>query len=106
MVTHDVDEANFLDARVVMMTNGPAAEVGDILPIHFPRPRNRAALLEDPEYYRLREHLMTFLEERADKRVKSGEGSIPTPSAGPLASDESVSNLRNPIKPEPETIHA
>src|SRR5437660_983371 len=63
MVTHDVDEAIFLADRVVMMTNGPAAEVGDILPIAFPRPRNRAALLEDPEYYRLREHLMTFLEE-------------------------------------------
>src|SRR5437773_4908962 len=66
MVTHDVDEAIFLADRVVMMTNGPAAGVGDILPISFPRPRHRAALLEDPEYYRLREHLMTFLEERAD----------------------------------------
>jgi nitrate/nitrite transport system ATP-binding protein len=70
MVTHDVDEAIFLADRVVMMTNGPAAQVGDVLPIHFPRPRNRAALLEDPEYYRLREHLMTFLEERADHKNK------------------------------------
>ncbi|HEX5218025.1 MAG TPA: ABC transporter ATP-binding protein, partial [Verrucomicrobiae bacterium] len=46
MVTHDVDEAIFLSDRVVMMTNGPAAEVGDILEVKFPRPRNRAALLE------------------------------------------------------------
>lgn len=65
MVTHDVDEAIFLSDRVVMMTNGPAAEVGDILNVTFPRPRNRAALLEDPEYYRCREHLITFLEDRA-----------------------------------------
>ena len=65
MVTHDVDEAIFLSDRVVMMTNGPAAKVGDILEIPFPRPRQRAALLEDTEYYRCREHLITFLEERA-----------------------------------------
>jgi nitrate/nitrite transport system ATP-binding protein len=68
MVTHDVDEAIFLSDRVVMMTNGPAAEVGDILEIKFPRPRSRAALLEDSEYYRCREHLITFLEERAHKK--------------------------------------
>ena len=68
MVTHDVDEAIFLSDRVVMMTNGPAAEVGDILEIKFPRPRNRAALLEDSEYYRCRERLITFLEERAHKK--------------------------------------
>lgn len=65
MVTHDVDEAIFLSDRVVMMTNGPAAEVGDILEVTFPRPRHRTALLEDAEYYRCREHLITFLEERA-----------------------------------------
>ena len=65
MVTHDVDEAIFLADRVVMMTNGPEAEVGDILEIQFPRPRNRQALMEDPEYYRLRQHLITFLEDYA-----------------------------------------
>ncbi|MGH7951582.1 MAG: ABC transporter ATP-binding protein [Limisphaerales bacterium] len=68
MVTHDVDEAIFLSDRVVMMTNGPAAGVGDILQIPFPRPRNRAALLENSEYYRCREYLMTFLEERAHRK--------------------------------------
>ncbi len=67
MVTHDVDEAIFLSDRVVMMTNGPAAEVGDVLEVKFPRPRNRAALLEDSEYYRCREHLIEFLNERAHK---------------------------------------
>lgn len=69
MVTHDVDEAIFLADRVVMMTNGPAAEVGEILQIRFPRPRNRQALLEDPEYYRCREHLIEFLNERAHSRT-------------------------------------
>lgn len=68
MVTHDVDEAIFLADRVVMMTNGPAAGVGDILSVPFSRPRNRAALLESAEYYRCREHLITFLEERAHRK--------------------------------------
>src|SRR5690606_23529323 len=65
MVTHDVDEALFLSDRVVMMTNGPEAEVGDILHVDFPRPRNRAEVLDHPKYYEYREHLITFLEERA-----------------------------------------
>ncbi|HEX3799337.1 MAG TPA: ABC transporter ATP-binding protein [Verrucomicrobiae bacterium] len=68
MVTHDVDEAILLADRVVMMTNGPAASVGEILPIPFSRPRDRAKLLEDPEYYRCREHLIGFLEERAHRK--------------------------------------
>lgn len=65
MVTHDVDEAIFLADRVVMMTNGPAAEVGDVLEVKFPRPRDRKQLLNDPEYYRLRQHLIQFLEDFA-----------------------------------------
>jgi nitrate/nitrite transport system ATP-binding protein len=65
MVTHDVDEALFLADRIVMMTNGPEATVGDILKVPFPRPRDRKALLEDPEYYRLRAQLIEFLEVRA-----------------------------------------
>jgi nitrate ABC transporter ATP-binding subunit len=65
MVTHDVDEALFLADRIVMMTNGPAARVGDILEVPFVRPRDRKALLEDPEYYKLRAHLIEFLEEHA-----------------------------------------
>lgn len=70
MVTHDVDEALFLADRIVMMTNGPAAEVGDILEVKFPRPRERKAVLEHPDYYRLREHLITFLEEHAHRKTR------------------------------------
>jgi nitrate/nitrite transport system ATP-binding protein len=68
MVTHDVDEAIFLSDRVVMMTDGPAAEVGDILEIPFERPRNRAAILADPRYQDVRNHLLTFLNERSHIR--------------------------------------
>ncbi len=68
MVTHDVDEAIYLADRVVMMTDGPEAEVGDILEIPFERPRLRGELLEDPLYYKLRERLIDFLENRSHLR--------------------------------------
>jgi nitrate/nitrite transport system ATP-binding protein len=61
VVTHDVDEAILLADRVVMMTNGPNAKVGRILEVDLPRPRSRKALLEHPDYYRLREELLGFL---------------------------------------------
>src|SRR5437899_1759048 len=68
MVTHDVDEALFLADRIVCMTNGPEAEVGEVLEVHFPRPRERRAVLEHPDYYKLREHLIEFLEVRAHRK--------------------------------------
>jgi nitrate/nitrite transport system ATP-binding protein len=68
MVTHDVDEAIFLSDRVVMMTDGPEAEVGDILHIPFERPRNRAAILADPRYADFRNHLLDFLNNRSHIR--------------------------------------
>ena len=67
MVTHDVDEALFLSDRIVMMTDGPEAEVGDILQVTFPRPRERKAVMEHPDYYKLREHLIEFLEVHAHR---------------------------------------
>src|SRR6266853_502596 len=70
MVTHDVDEALFLSDRVVCMTDGPAAEVGEILEVSFPRPRERKTVMEHPDYYRLREQLIEFLEVRAHRNVK------------------------------------
>ena len=63
IVTHDVDEAILLADRVIMMTNGPQARVGEILEVDLPRPRSRKMLLEHPDYYRLRESLLTFLAE-------------------------------------------
>jgi nitrate/nitrite transport system ATP-binding protein len=66
MVTHDVDEAIFLSDRVVMMTNGPEAEVGDILEIPFGRPRDRREIMERPEYYAFREHLIDYLHHKSN----------------------------------------
>jgi ABC-type nitrate/sulfonate/bicarbonate transport system ATPase subunit len=83
MVTHDVDEAIFLADRVIMMTNGPEAEIGDILEIPLPRPRDRAAILETGEYYLLREHLMAFLEERAHIRPSQMVESVVRPADSP-----------------------
>ncbi|HEY9735941.1 MAG TPA: nitrate ABC transporter ATP-binding protein, partial [Trichocoleus sp.] len=51
MITHDIDEALFLADRVIMMTNGPSAKIGEIVEVPFPRPRNRARIMEDPRYY-------------------------------------------------------
>lgn len=79
MVTHDVDEAIFLSDRVVMMTDGPEAEVGDILRIPFERPRERKVIMEDPRYYDLREHLITFLNDRSHLRPSKDPELKPSP---------------------------
>ncbi len=61
MVTHDVDEAVLLSDRIVMMTNGPAATIGEILPVNLPRPRNRVELAEDHDYVHCRKQVLDFL---------------------------------------------
>lgn len=61
MITHDVDEAVLLSDRVVMMTNGPAATIGEVLDVNLARPRNRLALATDPEYTRCRQQILEFL---------------------------------------------
>ena len=63
-ITHEIDEAIYLSDRIVMMTNGPGAKIGEIVPVPFPRPRNRVAIAEDPNYYTLRNHLLDFLYHR------------------------------------------
>ena len=65
MVTHDVDEALLLADRIVMMTSGPAATVGEILAVPFPRPRRREEIVATSEYFELRDAVVGFLEERA-----------------------------------------
>lgn len=64
MVTHDVDEAVLLSDRIVMMTNGPAATVGEILAVDLPRPRDRLALASDPAYHAARTAVLEFLYRR------------------------------------------
>jgi nitrate ABC transporter ATP-binding subunit len=67
MVTHDVDEALYLADRLILMTDGPAARVGEILAVPFPRPRERAAVLEHPEFLTHRRRVIDFLEHHADQ---------------------------------------
>jgi nitrate/nitrite transport system ATP-binding protein len=64
MITHDVDEAVLLSDRIIMMTNGPAATVGEDLAIGLPRPRDRVTLADDPDYVRYRQAVMSFLYEK------------------------------------------
>jgi bicarbonate transport system ATP-binding protein len=64
MITHDIDEALFLADRLVMMTNGPAANIGEVVDIPFKRPRDRARIMESPEYYRMRNYILDFLYNR------------------------------------------
>ena len=64
MITHDVDEAVLLSDRIVMMTNGPAAHIGEILAVDLPRPRNRLELAGDRTYVAARESVLKFLYER------------------------------------------
>ena len=65
MVTHDIDEALYLADRLILMTDGPEAGVGEILDVPFARPRNRAAVLAHPEYYACRRRVLDFLDHHA-----------------------------------------
>jgi nitrate/nitrite transport system ATP-binding protein len=67
IITHDVDEAVLLSDRVIMMTNGPEATIGEILEVNLDRPRDRVALQKDPEYMRCREAILSFLYEKFAK---------------------------------------
>ncbi|VTP69218.1 Bicarbonate transport ATP-binding protein CmpD [Leclercia adecarboxylata] len=64
LITHDVDEAVLLSDRVLMMTNGPAATVGEILRVDLPRPRNRVQLAEESRYHHMRQQILHFLYEK------------------------------------------
>jgi nitrate/nitrite transport system ATP-binding protein len=61
IITHDIDEAVLLSDRVIMMTNGPSATIGEILEVNLERPRDRVVLQSDPEYIRCREAILDFL---------------------------------------------
>jgi nitrate/nitrite transport system ATP-binding protein len=88
MVTHDVDEAVLLSDRIVMMTNGPAATIGEILPVTLARPRDRVALAEDAGYVHCRKAVLDFLYRR------QGQG-----SAGPPAQADDAPSAGRPIQP-------
>ncbi len=62
MITHDVDEALYMSDRIILMTNGPAAQIGEILEVPFPHPRNPQEIRNTAEYYELRNHALDFLD--------------------------------------------
>ena len=62
MITHDVDEAIYMSDRIVLMTNGPEATIGEILDVPFDHPRDRASMRNSKEYYDLRNHALNFLD--------------------------------------------
>ncbi|MDH5444624.1 MAG: ABC transporter ATP-binding protein [Gammaproteobacteria bacterium] len=88
MITHDVDEAVLLSDRIVMMTNGPAATIGDILKVELPRPRNRVALADDAQYNHYRAEVLKFLYERQhrpeDKTEKKSEADVTSIAKGKI----------------------
>ena len=89
LVTHDVDESVFLSDRVVMMTSGPRACVGEIMDVTLPRPRERHTVLDDPQFYELRERLIGFLEGQADHSATA----LPKAAAPPPSTRRPVPKL-------------
>ncbi len=84
MITHDVDEAVLMSDRVVMMTNGPSAEIGQVLAIDLPRPRNRIALAGNPVYNHCRQEILSFLYEK-QRKVEPISSNRAGKAAGPKA---------------------
>jgi nitrate/nitrite transport system ATP-binding protein len=85
MVTHDVDEAVLLSDRIVMMSNGPAAGVGEIAEVDLERPRDRLVLADKPEYNNVRHQVLRFLYE---KQVKVESIPAVSEEPAPIADDE------------------
>ncbi len=99
MVTHDVDEALLLSDRVVMLTNGPEAGIGQILKVPLARPRQRLDVMENPDYYGLRAELIGFLQQQ--RRLRQHKGDVKGSQAAAAASSRS---RRGPTSAEPATI--
>lgn len=78
MVTHDVDEALLLSDRIVLLTNGPEAHIGQILEVPIPHPRHRLEVVKHPQYYKLRNEIVYFLnqQKKAKKRVSQTVGAV------------------------------
>lgn len=74
MVTHDVDEAILLSDRIMLMTNGPSARIAEIVDVTIPRPRSRETIIDDPQYYKIRNHVIHFLVRHASRTREHGAG--------------------------------
>lgn len=92
MITHDIDEAILLADRILLMTNGPMARVAESVKITIPRPRNRTEIVEHPNYYAIRNHLVQFLGQRSKKLAgKSSGGSDERPET--VLIDKTISRV-------------
>jgi nitrate/nitrite transport system ATP-binding protein len=102
MVTHDVDEALLLADRVVMMTNGPEAGIGQILRVPFPRPRQRLEVMEHPAYYDLRAEVIGFLQQqRRLRQRRTLRASIAAAEATTAGETAAVATAARPSRPLP-----
>ncbi|TAG70290.1 MAG: ATP-binding cassette domain-containing protein [Oscillatoriales cyanobacterium] len=107
MITHDIDEALFLADRIVMMTNGPAASIGEDMHIPFSRPRNRTRMMEDPKYYELRNFALEFLFSRYAHHEEDTTDSEMAPVVLPLpASKKPGATADKPMPPVSFVPHA
>ena len=77
MITHDVDEAVLLSDKIIMMSNGPAADIGQVLEIDLPRPRNRVRLANNPTYNHYRQEVLSFLYERQANPLSEKSEEVP-----------------------------
>ena len=103
MITHDVDEAILLADRILLMSNGPRARVAEIVRNTMPRDRQRATLHHDPQYYRLRNHLVDFLVSRS-KDLSHGRAPMRPPEVSPgLEAD--AESLEPPTDPKVVPLH-
>ncbi|MDA0691160.1 MAG: nitrate ABC transporter ATP-binding protein [Nitrospinae bacterium] len=95
MVTHDVDEAILLSDRVVLMTNGPNARIGEIIEIDIPRPRERTTIIDHPHYYKIRNHIIHFLIERSQKMSGAAKSDADAEQAPPPSEGSRVVHFRD-----------
>ncbi|MEG4860213.1 nitrate ABC transporter ATP-binding protein [Microcoleus sp. K1-B6] len=108
MITHDIDEALFLADRIVMMTNGPAASIGEDMHVPFSRPRNRARIMEDPKYYELRNFALEFLFSRYAHHEEGEATDSETEAVAlpmPLPASKKPAVADRPIAPAPFVHH-
>jgi nitrate/nitrite transport system ATP-binding protein len=97
MITHDIDEAILLADRILLMTNGPFARVAESVDITIPRPRTRTTIVDHPNYYAIRNHLVHFLGERS-KALAGQDNDTPN---RPVT--VRIDNTRTAVEGEPET---
>ncbi len=113
MITHDVDEAVLLSDRIVMMTNGPAATIGEVLPVELERPRDRLELAEDPAFVHLRQQVLQFLyakHRRAEpgaQAARAPSGDAPAAGTPPMGAADEGGPIPNAVEPmRPNRIEA